>query len=592
MNCSSNSITSVPEFKDFGAGVDGPPAKIKCTTTTYNYAATFEAEKEAEELVASEKVWSVRKKVHTESGYKTYFRCNRVKVRGEQCSASIYLLYESASLRVVLFRSEAEHNCSSISTKAETTKMTQEVKQLIEELCQQNKKPLAIIDALTVLKLPVPKPYQISNHIAAFKKRKFGPTTISLSELLSITDKFAAVPDSDETPFMITELQHDTLNFRVFATSKALIRKAEYAKCLCADATYKLMWQGFPVLVVGTTDMNRKFHLIGLAVCRNEQEDDFKFLFESVKVSAHKLIGVRVAPTVLVSDAAPAIGNAFKNAFGEQVIIVMCWAHAFKNLQKKINLVDNKSDQKLILADIAFIQTIATIQEFELARTLFVEKWASKTEFIAYFTREWVEKNANWFEGVVQHIPSTNNALEATNRVLKDDITKRERVALSVFISLMVDLIGRYSRRCNTDQVFATTTTISKNTWVAAHQWAKTAGKLKVHSTHDGNKTISVKSSSFDDEPHIVRSDWKSLSEFKSFYTSTWTVTRIKPETNWLKAICSCPIYQKQFICKHVVGIAVLIGHVALPADAKNQIIESKRKRGRPTKAKTAYVVQ
>jgi len=32
-----------------------------------------------------------------------------------------------------------------------------------------------------------------------------------------------------------------------------------------ADTTYKLIWQGFPVLLLGTTDHNRKFHLRGIA---------------------------------------------------------------------------------------------------------------------------------------------------------------------------------------------------------------------------------------------------------------------------------------------------------------------------------------
>lgn len=233
----------------------------KVKRNAYTLSATFENAKEAEDHVKAEKTWSVRKNVHTEPGYKTYYRCNRVRVRGEQCKASLYLLYEAASFKVVLFRSVDVHSCDGIATKTGSSVMTDEVKRLIEELCVQHKKPQEILDVLAKTNLPVPKAYQISNHIAAFKKEKYGPTTLSLSELRDILQKYAAVPSTMETPYMVSDIDYADLHFRFFATSTALISKAKLAKCLCADATYKLMWQGFPVLVVGTTDLNRTLNV-------------------------------------------------------------------------------------------------------------------------------------------------------------------------------------------------------------------------------------------------------------------------------------------------------------------------------------------
>lgn len=49
-----------------------------------------------------------------------------------------------------------------------------------------------------------------------------------------------------------------------------------------ADGTYKLNWQGLPVLVVGTTDRQRKFVLGGIAVCIGETEEDYKFVFDAL----------------------------------------------------------------------------------------------------------------------------------------------------------------------------------------------------------------------------------------------------------------------------------------------------------------------
>lgn len=270
--------------------------------------------------------------------------------------------------------------------------MTKEVKRLIEEMCLQHKKPKEIVDTLAKHNLPVPKPYQVSNHIAEYKKIKFGPSTLSLSELRDILDKFAAVPNSLEPPFIVADIEYTKLKFRFFATSKALIKKAQGAKCLCDDETYKLIWQGFPVLVVGTTDMNRMFHLIGIAVCQYEQEEDFGFLFESVKNCARKLIGCEVNPTALVCDAAQSIPNAFKKSFPYNATVVMCWAHMYKNVNKRVAiLVPQKAEQKMILADVFFLQSIATMAEYESALALFLAKWPSQTDFVSYFQREWFE---------------------------------------------------------------------------------------------------------------------------------------------------------------------------------------------------------
>lgn len=42
-------------------------------------------------------------------------------------------------------------------------------------------------------------------------------------------------------------------------------------------------------------------------------------------------------------------------------------------------------------------------------------------------------KNLNWYEGAKQLTPSTNNSLEATNRVIKDQFTLRERLSIREF---------------------------------------------------------------------------------------------------------------------------------------------------------------
>ena len=57
---------------------------------------------------------------------------------------------------------------------------------------------------------------------------------------------------------------------------------------------------------------------------------------------------------------------------------------------------------------------------------------------------------------------------------------------------------------------------------------------------------------------------------------------------------CNCPSFQKNYFCKHSMGIAVLCKFVCVPENAKYDChaIGKLPKRGRPPKAKAALVVQ
>lgn len=69
-------------------------------------------------------------------------------------------------------------------------------------------------------------------------------------------------------------------------TTKHLIKNAENAIVLHADATYKLMTTGFPGLVLGTTDADASFNLIGICVCPGETAEDFEFMFAAFRDAA------------------------------------------------------------------------------------------------------------------------------------------------------------------------------------------------------------------------------------------------------------------------------------------------------------------
>ena len=57
---------------------------------------------------------------------------------------------------------------------------------------------------------------------------------------------------------------------------------------IASDGTYKLIYQGFPILMIGTTDFNREYHPYGIMVTKHENEEDYEYL-QILQVQAYDL---------------------------------------------------------------------------------------------------------------------------------------------------------------------------------------------------------------------------------------------------------------------------------------------------------------
>lgn len=124
--------------------------KRKRSRVQYTLSESFKNEDAAKEFLRKEDCWGRKIRSNTEDGTKIYYRCNRVKARGEQCASSLYLLLESTTGQIKMFRSVLDHNCDAIQSKAGPS-IHENVKKNIEELRDQNQKPLDIIDHLTMV---------------------------------------------------------------------------------------------------------------------------------------------------------------------------------------------------------------------------------------------------------------------------------------------------------------------------------------------------------------------------------------------------------------------------------------------------------
>ncbi|CAF1001794.1 unnamed protein product [Didymodactylos carnosus] len=90
-----------------------------------------------------------------------------------------------------------------------------------------------------------------------------------------------------------------------------------------------------------------------------------------------------------------------------------------------------------------------------------------------------VKTRNSWYEGYNNFIPSTNNSLEATNWVIKDEHTFRKPHSLSRFFTIANDIVNNWSKSRNRNQIdpilFSTEPTISLKKWTDAYHFAKSS---------------------------------------------------------------------------------------------------------------------
>lgn len=339
------------------------------------------------------------------------------------------------------------------------------------------------------------------------------------------------------------------------------------------------------MLIVGTTDKNRRFHPICLGVATNERQEDFQTMFQGIKDKVMQLYDYTMKPRVLICDAAQSIKNAFSDVFGEEPTIRMCWAHAKINIQKKVEKFVPKKEQKSVLRDVDALHNAASLEVFNAASQAFLEKWKTQTTFVKYMEEEWFRKNRNWFLSAAPMSPSTNNALESFNRNIKDHNTLRERFPLSRFLSVATDMVAQWSL---VNSSLPEAPTIELRQWTEAYVWAKKSINIKIVASDPTKKVYLICNENATDLNYSDR--WQTFNEYKKQSVAFQKTTL--PNFDWQKGSCDCPEFFNRYVCKHVLGLAIRLKLTTPPLEAKMIPIGQKRKRGRPTKSKPALIYQ
>lgn len=245
----------------------------------------------AENFVNEKVIWKKSSCKSTFEGYKVEYRCTAAKYRVNECPSGIYLLYHADSTKVSLFETRSDHaNHVTDPSRGLSAEMKLFVKEKFEDGIR---KPNEILNVMRMRKMTEPCKSKLVTYLKQLRTEILGPSTISAPELRKWCAERNTVPTEDDEAFV---LQYNVVaesskieeqDVQIVISTKRLLRTLKMSPLVQIDASYKVIWHGYPIFVVGTSDADNKLHPFALAVCKGESGDDFAFVFNSLHKYAH-----------------------------------------------------------------------------------------------------------------------------------------------------------------------------------------------------------------------------------------------------------------------------------------------------------------
>lgn len=212
-------------------------------------------------------------------GRKDYYRCNFAKSRGQQCDAGFYVFLPHSDHTAKIYKDSAGHSHEELTNRVSVSKKDKEI---LKTLFKAGDDSERIWESHG--KKVLQNRRQLTNIMATFRTEEYGPTQISVDELQNWCSAHGKIPKDENELFVLdTHIEEDGSTVRVLVSTKKLLEMSTQSEIVHADGTYKLMWQGFPVIVVGTTDARRKFVLTAFAISTGETTGDYEFVFRGLQ---------------------------------------------------------------------------------------------------------------------------------------------------------------------------------------------------------------------------------------------------------------------------------------------------------------------
>lgn len=545
-------------------------------------------------------------------GQKFYFRCKKIpKERSTWCSKRYTLFLPADKLEIQLLSNGLEHDHEKL-LEGTVRPPSDEMKEFIVGLFKCGTTKIADVnrhvnyarDTNGLFKTEQnPANRQIEYMLRKFRDAQT-PRMVKVGDLMTWCEKNKEIPSDENQGFVIgsesSGIQKD-LSFRFVLSTLFLLNLLKSQKKICIDATYKLNWLGFPLMVLGTIDRAKRFHPLIYACCSHEKGLDFEFIFKSVKNAIKTHFNYDFEPEMMIADGADAIRNAFYNSFASAKHDVMCYVHVLRNCSKQP--FASKSNKSLIFEDIRKMHLAPNKPTFNMMSKLFCEKWIElEPNFVAYFRKEWLNAHCNWYEGYSHYTPSTNNALESHNAVIKRKITLRRRLPMNEFLKCMMEMTTDASKQLTNGVVkFATEPDVTKKIYEAAALMVQETFKaFRAKSSNANTAIFSIPSSECASEnateayyKTLVAAKWKSFDEFIIHGFQKFYITIISFDDWKTKSECTCAQFFKHYMCKHVVAAGHRLKLIEFPEEANPVLLApTRRKPGRAKAATKALQMQ
>jgi hypothetical protein len=173
-------------------------ATAPSTKAVYKLVEEFESAGEAAYAVSNLHIWSKSKYNENKFvGEKQFYRCNLAKKSAKPCKAKLFILYHDDSQKASVYMTTDGHD-----HQDRVEKPIKANYEFINRLIDLKLKPKSIIASLEEANIRPPKTLELYNHIAYYKRLKFGKN-LSIGELCEYLENHHSVPESEDEPFVV-----------------------------------------------------------------------------------------------------------------------------------------------------------------------------------------------------------------------------------------------------------------------------------------------------------------------------------------------------------------------------------------------------
>uniref|UniRef100_A0A7E4ULX3 ULP_PROTEASE domain-containing protein n=1 Tax=Panagrellus redivivus TaxID=6233 RepID=A0A7E4ULX3_PANRE len=399
----------------------------------------FSTDQEFTKIKKAHSLSSKGQKRQTKTGVKQDFVCLRKDSHG--CMVRATANFDGAESTLIV-----RHEHSHTGKVTTTVGVSEEVRQLVTERLDANESVAALVIRKVLRNRGVPEDKisnikAISNYTCHQKKRRYG-SVITGDDFLNEVKKHIINNDDDENivGVVISEiiLVEDEPEFCVIMTSGKLLHKFRSQKHIGLDATYKLLFNMYPVIIVGFSDEVHSFHPCAVAIVSTENtalyEKVMEFLCDGQEFRE------------VVADGAMCITNASRKVLPD-AFTRMCVFHLEQRLHYQMNHKGlSKTEQKMVREDVDLWKKTTSLKTAEAVKRHVMAKWnAIETvlQWKKYFDVEWVQKRKNWFN-MEGGGPVTNNGNESSNNTVKKSYTFRRQGSMPETMKHLKDYLSEF----------------------------------------------------------------------------------------------------------------------------------------------------